>query len=290
MRDEKKLNPKPKFRKPVFAKKSLGQNFLVDQSYINKIISALNPNKDETIIEIGAGRGALTERLIEKAGEVIAIELDRNLIPVLQNKFGKNENFILFEQDALKINFKQILSTQHSALDIKLVANLPYYISTAILQRIIEQSEIFSEIVLMLQREVVERITAEPGNKERGFLTVLVEAEFSAGKLFDVPPTAFAPVPKVWSSVVRLTTKDNSGDKILNKNLFREVVSLGFMQKRKTILNNLKNASGILSERFENKGGIIRVLERLNVEPIRRAETLTFTEWKSLCNYLNGET
>jgi len=289
MRDEKKLNPKPKFRKPVFAKKSLGQNFLVDQKYIDKIISALNPNKDETIMEIGAGRGALTEKLIEKAGEVIAIELDRNLIPVLESKFGKDENFILLEEDALKINFKEILSTRHSALSTKLVANLPYYISTAILQRIIEQSEIFSEIILMLQREVVERITAEAGNKERGFLTVLVEAEFSASKLFDVPPTAFAPVPKVWSSVVRLTTKDNRSDKIINKNLFREIVSLGFMQKRKTILNNLKNASGILSERFENKGGIVQVLERLNIEPIRRAETLTAAEWKSLCNFLNFE-
>jgi 16S rRNA (adenine1518-N6/adenine1519-N6)-dimethyltransferase len=288
MKDEKKS--KNKIRKPVFAKKSLGQNFLVDRNYIDKIIFALNPNKEETIIEIGAGRGALTDRLVESGANIVAVELDRDLIPLLHEKFGKYENFTLVEQNALDINFAEIIQNPKSKIQnpksVKLVANLPFYISTAILQKIIEQSAMFSELVLMLQREVVERITAVPGNKERGFLTILVEAEFNASKLFDVRPTAFMPVPKVWSSVVRLITKDFSNDTIVNKKLFREIVSLGFLQKRKTILNNLKNAAGILREKFESKGGIVQTLGKLNIKPIRRAETLTIAEWKALCDFL----
>ncbi|MDQ6788067.1 MAG: 16S rRNA (adenine(1518)-N(6)/adenine(1519)-N(6))-dimethyltransferase RsmA, partial [Acidobacteriota bacterium] len=194
-----------KTRKP-FAKKSFGQNFLVDQNYIDKIIGALNPQKGETIIEIGAGRGALTEKLVESGAKIIAIELDRDLIPLLKNKFGACENFELVEADALKFNFHELTKAKDQKPKTKLVANLPYYISTAILQRLIEQREAFSEMILMFQREVVERITAQAGNSERGFLTVLVEAYLTTEKLFDVPPAAFRPAPKVQSAVVRLIT------------------------------------------------------------------------------------
>lgn len=281
-------NPHLKERKS-FAKKSLGQNFLVDQSYIDKIISALDPQTGETIIEIGAGRGALTEKLVESGADIIAVELDRDLIPLLRKEFGKYENFTLVEQNALEINFAEIIKNRDLDAEnqkAKLVANLPYYISTAILQKIIEQSENFSKLVLMLQREVVERITAKPGNAERGFLTVLVEAAFVAENLFDVPPNSFIPAPKVWSSVVRLITKNNSDTANKDKSLFRKIVSLGFNQKRKTILNNLKNSPDDISGKFDNKGGLINTLEKLKIEPSRRAETLTFAEWKSLSNFL----
>ncbi len=291
MKDEKRA--KNQSRK-VFAKKSLGQNFLVDQNYIDKIISALNPQIGETIIEIGAGRGALTEKLVESGANIVAVELDRNLIPLLDERFGKEENFKLIEQNALEINFADIIPSPESETQntksVKLIGNLPYYISTAILQKLAEQSSMFTEIILMLQREVVERITAQPGNKERGFLTVLVEVEFNAEKLFDVPPTVFLPAPKVWSSVVRLISKDFDKEEVLAKKLFRQIVSSGFIQKRKTILNNLKNAPGELGEKFEKKGGVSQTFERLNIAPIRRAETLTIDEWKSLCRFLSDET
>ena len=264
-----------------FAKKSFGQNFLVDQNYINKIISALNPKENETIIEIGAGRGALTEKLVESGAEIIAIELDRDLIPLLIEDFGQNENFRLIENDALKIDFSAF-STSHSALGTKLVANLPYYISTAILQHLIQYRNEFSELILMLQREVVERITAEVGNTERGFLTVLMEAYFETEKLFDVPPNAFRPAPKVWSSIVHL--KPKAENLIKNDEIFRELVSFGFRQKRKTILNNLKNASGILY-----KKDLKEVLEKSEIETKRRAETLTLEEWKKLAEILASE-
>jgi 16S rRNA (adenine1518-N6/adenine1519-N6)-dimethyltransferase len=271
--------PTTKNKKPktLYAKKSLGQNFLVDQNYISKIISALNPQKNETIIEIGAGRGALTERLLESGADIFAVELDRDLIPFLQEKFAGNANFNLIEQDALKVDFSKF-KIQNSKFKIKLAANLPYYISTAILQKLIEQRSVFSEMILMFQREVVERITAEAGNKERGYLTVLVEAYLLAEKLFDVPPTAFRPVPKIWSSVARFTPRDDSEIKIENESFFRQIVSAGFMQKRKTILNNLKNSFDL----SEKNADLSSDLENLNINPKSRAEDLTVDEWKKL--------
>lgn len=273
-------NTKTKYHKPktVFAKKSFGQNFLVDQNIINKIISALNLRENESVIEIGAGRGALTGKLIESGAEVIAVELDRDLIPLLQNEFGGNENFNLIEQDALKIDFAEI-NSRFQIPNSKLVANLPYYISTAILQKLIEQRDCFSEMVLMLQREVVERVVAETGNKERGFLSVLVQTYLETEKLFDVPPTAFRPAPKVWSSVICLKPKGEI--EIKDEKLFREIISAGFAQKRKTILNNLKNAPAQLREKF---GDVETFLKSCRIEPQRRAETLTIEEWENINN------
>ncbi len=277
--------------KKPFAKKSFGQNFLVDLNYVEKIIRALNSQKGETIIEIGAGRGALTERLIQSGADVIAIELDRDLIPVLQEKFAKYDNFQLVDQDALKIDFENLLSNNRQSnvanhKSAKLVANLPYNISTAILQKLIEYRKCFTEMILMFQREVVERITAEVGTKERGFLSVLVQANLIAEKLFDVPPNAFRPVPKVWSSIARLITPKNEGFEIKDEKLFREIVSLGFMQKRKTILNNLKNGDESLKIKFEKKGGLSKILEKVEIQPNRRAETLSLDEWQKLINHI----
>jgi len=267
--------------KTPYAKKSFGQNFLIDPNYIKKIISALNLKKDETVIEIGAGRGALTEKLLESGANVIAIELEREMITVLKEKFGGFENFTLIEQDALKIDFQELIKTQDQNPKTKLVANLPYYISTAILQKLIEQRACFSEMILMFQREVVERITAEVGNKERGFLTVLVEAFLSAEKLFDVSPNAFRPAPKVWSAVVRLIPKNEAA--FDDEKLFRELISAGFAQKRKTILNNLKNAPPALRGKI---GDADRFLEKAQIAPIRRAESLSLEEWKQIFKVL----
>lgn len=262
--------------KNSFAKKSFGQNFLVDQNYIAKIIHALNPQTGETIIEIGAGRGALTESLIESGANVIAIELERGMNAVLRERFAHQGNFKLVESDALVIDFGEFLKTENQRPKIKLVANLPFNISTAILQKLIEQRDCFSEMILMFQREVVERITARAGNSERGFLTVLTEAYLESEKLFDVPPNAFAPAPKVWSAVVRLMPKIDVA--IENEKLFRHIVSAGFRQKRKTITNNLKSE-------FEN---IEQVLDKCGVDRQRRAETLTLEEWKCLARQKAG--
>jgi len=217
----------------------------------------------------------LTEGLIESSAEVIAIELERGMIAVLRERFAGVENFKLVEADALLIDFTELLKTESRKIETKLVANLPFNISTAILQRLIEQKDSFSEMILMFQREVVERITARVGNSERGFLTVMTEAYLKTEKLFDVPPKAFLPAPKVWSAVVRLTPKPNV---IENEKSFRRIVSAGFRQKRKTITNNLKSE-------LEN---IEMVLDECEIDRQRRAETLTLEEWKCLAKKKAG--
>lgn len=250
-----------------FAKKSLGQNFLVDHTYIDKIIRAVDPGEGDIVVEIGPGRGAITECLVDSGANVVAIELDRELVPMLRERFADNKNFNITEADAIEADIAALVSEiPHS---VKLVANLPYYISTAILQSLAEQKEIFSSLVLMFQKEVVDRITAQPGNSDRGFLTVIVETAFTVEKLFDVPGNAFRPIPKITSSVVRMTPKNIT---IENPKAFRDLVSKAFLQKRKNIHNNLKN-------HFPNADD---ALAKANIDPTRRAESMSLEEWQRL--------
>ena len=262
-----------------YPSKRLGQHFLRDQRTINRIIDALAPQTDETIVEIGPGTGALTSVLVERAGRVIAVEFDNKLAPLLQERFGGFENFKLVMGDALTLDFcKEILP----ARSVRLVANLPYNISTAILQRLIAQRACLDEMVLMLQREVVERVLAPPGTSDRGYISVLVEAYCETEKLFDVAPGAFRPPPKVWSSVMRLKFRPRINAEITDEAVLWEVVSAGFAQKRKTILNNLRHASGRLQDLLKRNGGASIVLCKANVELQRRAETLTLEEWEKI--------
>lgn len=256
--------------------KRFGQNFLTNHSIINRIIDALDPKPGETIIEIGPGEGALTGLLLEPQSRLIAIEFDNNLIPALEQRFGASDNFHLVHGDALTTDFCEIIRPAASA---RVVANLPYNVSTAILQRLIEQRACVTDMVLMLQREVVDRITAAPGSSERGFLSVLVEAYCETEKLFDVAPGSFRPAPKVWSSVVRITPRSSSLGEVKNEKLFWQIVSAGFAQRRKTILNNLRNAPPPLQETLKHHGGASIVLCRAEVELQRRAETLNLDEW-----------
>jgi 16S rRNA (adenine1518-N6/adenine1519-N6)-dimethyltransferase len=269
----------------ISPKKRFGQNFLADERVVERIVQEVRPSADETIIEIGPGRGALTSRLGEMAGRLIAIEFDRDLIPLLSEEFKERETFTLIEADALTIDLCQIIAP---AVQARVVANLPYYISTAILQRLIEQRACLTEMVLMLQREVVERITAPPASSERGFLSVLVEAYCETEMLFDVAPTAFRPVPKVWSTVVRLRVRQQPTVDVGDEHLFRRIVSAGFAQRRKTIFNNLRSAPADLRSQIEESGGTDRVLESASIEARRRAETLTLEEWGRLAHVLEG--
>ncbi len=261
------------------AKKGLGQNFLADERVIERIVSALAPRSDETVIEIGPGRGALTSRLIERAGRLIAVEFDRELVPLLEEKFYARDNFTLIHADALAVDFCSLIAPQTRA---RVIANLPYYISTAILQKLIEERRCLTEMVLMLQREVVERITARPSTSERGYLSVLIEAYCEAEVLFDVSPGSFRPQPKVWSTVARLRMRDALAVKASDEELLWRVVSAGFAQRRKTILNNLRHAPEDLRRRIEGAGGAGKALEAASIEESRRAETLTLEEWARL--------
>jgi len=253
--------------KRAFAKKSLGQNFLVDENYVRKIVSALDLKDTDTVIEIGPGRGAITELLVESGAHVIAVELDRDFVPMLRGQFSDNDNFSVVEADATQVDFQGPVPKIQKA--VKLVAHRPFYFSTPILQHLSEQRHLFDSLVLMFQREVVDRIAAKPGDSDRGFLTVLVEAAFAVERLFDVPPTAFRPIPKVTSSVARFVPKESVID---DEKAFRDLVSIAFAQKRKTILNNLKAAHPDAKERLERSG----------IDPQRRAESLTLDEWLRL--------
>jgi 16S rRNA (adenine1518-N6/adenine1519-N6)-dimethyltransferase len=256
--------------------KRLGQHFLRDQRTIHRIIEALSPRADETVVEIGPGTGALTAALVERAGRVIAVEFDNKLAPLLSERFAGFPNFKLVMADALTTDFcAQILPAQTA----RLVANLPYNISTAILQRLIVQRACFTDMVLMLQREVVERVLAPPGTTDRGFISVLVEAYCETEKLFDVAPGAFRPPPKIWSSVMRLTFRPRIIADVADEELLWAVVSAGFAQKRKTILNNLRHAPERLQEVLKPNGGASIVLCKAEVDLQRRAETLTVEEW-----------
>ncbi len=265
------------------AKRRFGQNFLVDRSVVDRIVAAVAPRSDETLVEIGSGQGALTARLLETTGRVVAIEFDRELVPFLRTKFARVANLHLLEADALTTDFRAAIAPAPHA---RVVASLPYNIATAILQRLIEQRECISEMVLMLQREVVDRITAEPGSSDRGYLSVLVEAYCVAEKLFDVPPQAFRPVPKVWSTVVRLRVRPKIAADVKDEALLWQVVSAGFAQRRKTILNNLRDAPEAIQELLEKRGGASIVLCEAGIPPLRRAETFTLEEWALLVNAL----
>lgn len=262
-------------REPTRPKKSLGQNFLTDPNYLTKIAAAVEAKPEDTIIEIGPGRGALTELLLQTGAKVIAIELDRDLIGPLKERFNGTGHFHLIERDALTVDlsdlfyqFGSVPQAGTAGPSVKLAANLPYYISTAVLRQIAAQRELFASLILMFQREVVDRINARAGNSERGYLTVLAELAFDVQKLFDVPPAAFWPAPKVWSSVVKLTPKPNFNDEAAMLHL----VSAGFAQKRKTVANNLK----AVYPNFE------KALRAAGIDPKTRAEALTLDEWQRL--------
>ena len=274
-------SPAPSFH----PSKRFGQNFLTDPGIINRIVEALDPRADETILEIGPGKGALTAPLLERAGSLVAIEFDQNLIPLLDDKFNGKPNFKLIQDDALAVDFCDAI---RPAIQARVVANLPYNVATAILQRLIEQRHCLTELVVMLQKEVVDRITAPPATPERGYLSVFVQTHCEVEKLFDVAPSSFRPAPKVWSSVIRLTMQPGLAGPVRDEKLLWQVVSAGFAQRRKTMLNNLRHAPNPLQEIVKSHGGASIVLCQAEVDLQRRAETLTLDEWTQIARVLDG--
>ncbi len=263
------------------AKRNLGQNFLVGSHYPERIVQAVAPVPEDTIIEIGPGHGALTELLTASGASVIAIELDHDLIPELTTRFGLAPNFRLVEADALEVDFCSLLP---SATQARVVANLPYYISTPILQRLLTFRHCVRDLTLMLQREVVERIVATPGGKEYGYLSVLVQFYCTAESLFDVPPGAFRPAPKIWSSVMRLRVRPEPGAEVSDEGYFIELTKSLFAQRRKTILNNLRASQSRLG--LSDSTQISAALSAAQLDPQRRAETLSIAEIARLANLL----
>jgi 16S rRNA (adenine1518-N6/adenine1519-N6)-dimethyltransferase len=263
------------------AKRRFGQNFLVDAHVVNRILAAVHPRPDETIIEIGPGRAALTKRLVQSGARIVAIEFDRDLAPQLRDEFRDRSNFHLVEGDALEVDVCKVIQPAQS---VRVVANLPYNVGTAILQRLIQQRTCISEMTLMLQREVADRVTAAADSLDRGYFSVFVEAYCEAQRLFDVSPQAFRPVPKVVSTVVRLRVREKIAADVKDENLLWQVVSAGFAHPRKTILNNLREAPEAIQGLLQKRGGASIVLCDAAIPALRRAETLALEEWALLAN------
>jgi 16S rRNA (adenine1518-N6/adenine1519-N6)-dimethyltransferase len=259
-------------------KKSLGQNFLVDENIISRIIQSAEITKDDTVIEIGPGMGAMTKDLAVAAGRVIAIELDERLFRKLKAELKDADNLDLILGDALTFPYESLPGP------VKVVANLPYYISTPIITRLMEAREKISAMVLMLQKEVAQRITAKPGGKEYGYLSVMVQLWSEAVNLFDVPKEAFTPVPKVDSAVVRLKVRGTpASERVSDLVFFEKVVSAAFSQRRKTLKNSLKNSRVIEPSRFE---AAMELAHKSGIDPVRRAETLSLAEFAALAEIL----
>ena len=276
----------------IKAKKSLGQNFLVDRRVAERIVKAVAPNATDVIIEIGPGTGALTKLLLARAGAVVAIEIDKGLAAALRSSIVEKK-FSLLQMDALEVDWAELirqgskaaLSPQADQTDqrrVRVVANLPYYISTAIISRLLTAgnepgSPALYDLTLMLQKEVAERITSAPWGREYGYLSVLVQFYSEATRLFDVPPSAFEPEPKVESAVVRLKVRKERIAEVDDEAGFLLLVRASFAQRRKTIMNNLKAAAKSLG--ISDAEGIFN---RACIDARRRAETLTIQEFAAL--------
>lgn len=262
------------------AKRRFGQNFLVGDHYPQRIVNALAPRPGETIVEIGPGYGALTRLLADSGARVVAIELDDELIPALRQLMQGYDNFELRAADALSVDYCEIIAPAETA---RVAANLPYNAATPILQRLLLYRSCLNEMVLMFQREVAERITAQPGTRQYGYLSVLTQFYCEVEKLFDVPPGTFRPAPKVVSSVLRLRVLKQPAAFVRDEQQFLSVVSALFAQRRKTMLNNLKAACGSLQTDAQS---IVAAIARAGLSPGCRAERLAISEIARLADAL----
>lgn len=274
----------------IRAKKSLGQNFLTDPRVAQRIIDAVSPLWSDVIIEIGPGAGALTRMLAERSGYVEAVEIDARLADELRRSVAA-ENLSVVTADALSVDWQKLLTRANACVSpddkhrtrVRVVANLPYYISTPIIEKLISLGSSVFDMTLMLQMEVADRITAEPGGKDYGYLSVMVQYHCITSRLFEVSATAFTPAPKVRSTVINLTVRERPAVEVADDAKFKALVRACFAQRRKTILNNLKAASSAL--KFTQP--LESALEAASVTPQRRAETLSIDEFAKLCDALH---
>lgn len=257
--------------------KSLGQNFLMDDTVLEDIIDASNISENDFVIEIGPGVGSLTRLLLKKAKKVCAIELDDDLIPILKEELKEFDNFNIIHGDALKVNFKDIIGDEKS---VKVVANLPYYVTTPIISKLLTEDNNIGSIVIMIQKEVAERIAANPSTKEYGAITLLVQYYCSVDKVRKVGPEAFMPRPKVESMVIRLNKMEKPRCEVENKDLFFKVIRESFNMRRKTLSNSLRNI-GL------DKENLNKAFENAGIDPRRRGETLSIEEFGKLSDSIN---
>ena len=263
----------------IKANKSLGQNFLIDEQVIEKIVNSSKISKEDCIIEIGPGLGTLTKELLEQAGKVISIELDKKMIPILKDRFSLYKNFELINNDVLKVDLKQIIQNEKERgfKEVKIVANLPYYITTPIIMKLLEEKLDLESITVMVQKEVADRLIAIPSDKETGAITYSVYYYAVGEEILEVPKSSFIPEPEVTSKVIKLNIRKEPPVKVENAEVMFRIIKCAFMQRRKTLLNALVN-----TKVFLNKEEGIKILKKLGLKEDVRAEKLKIEDFAKI--------
>ena len=266
----------------IKANKSLGQNFLIDDSVIEDIVNGANIQSNDLVIEIGPGLGSMTALLVQKAKKVICIELDKKMIRILNDRFIAYNNIELINDDVLKINLNEIIKQEkeeNQIKDVKIVANLPYYITTPIIMKLLEENLDIESITVMIQKEVADRLIETPSGKNTGAITYTVYYYCESQKIREVSNTSFIPMPEVTSEVINLKLRKEPAIEVENKKVLFNIIKSAFMQRRKTLVNALVN-TGV----FKSKEEGLKILKTLNLREDIRAENLTIEDFGRICN------
>lgn len=268
----------------IRANKNLGQNFLINEEVVKNIVGCSNIEKEDLVIEIGPGLGTLTKYLLEKAGKVICIELDTKMLQILEDRFSLYNNFKLINNDVLKVDLKNIIKKEKEEgkiKNVKIVANLPYYITTPIIMKLLEEELELESITVMIQKEVADRLIATPGEKNTGAITYSVYYYADSEAIMEVPNSSFIPEPEVTSKVIKLNIRKEPAVKPKDKEKMFKIIKYAFMQKRKTLLNSLTN-NGV----FKNKTQGTEILNSLGIKENVRPEELTLEQFEKISNIL----
>ena len=267
----------------ISANKKLGQNFLIDDEVIDGIISASNVNKNDLVIEIGPGLGTLTKRLLDNAGKVICVELDTRMIGILSDRFKFYNNFEVINEDVLKVDLNKLINENKNEelRTAKIVANLPYYITTPIVMKLLEDKLDIESITVMVQKEVADRLVDAPGGKDSGAITYGVNYYTKPEKVVNVPNTAFIPAHEVNSSVIKLNVLGKPSVEVKNEELLFKIIKMAFMQKRKTLLNGLTNGNLASKEEIE------KMLVDLGFDLRIRGEKLSLEDFAKIADYMS---
>lgn len=265
----------------VFQKK-YGQNFLIDGNILDKIVDSAEITREDCVIEIGPGIGTMTQYLAEAAREVIAVEIDKSLIPILEDTLSEYDNVTVINQDILKVDMNKLVQERNQGKPIKVVANLPYYITTPIIMGLFESKVPLDSITIMVQKEVADRMQVGPGTKDYGALSLAVQYYANPEIVVNVPPSCFMPQPKVGSSVIRLTKYEKTPVEVENESFLFKIIRASFNQRRKTLVNGLLNAGNLNLK----KEVIIESLEEMELSLTIRGEALTLEQFARLSNIL----
>ena len=268
----------------IRANKSLGQNFLINSEVVENIVNSSEINKEDMVIEVGPGLGTLTKYLLEKAGKVLCIELDPKMIKILNDRFSEYDNFEIINADVLKVNLNEVIDENKKngkIKNVKVVANLPYYITTPIIMKLLEEKLDIKSITVMIQKEVADRLIEIPGGKNTGAITYTVYYYCDSEKIMEVPNSSFIPEPEVTSEVIKLNLRDNPAVDIDNPKVMFMIIKSAFMQRRKTLLNALTN-----TKVFLNKEEGLEILKELNLNENVRAEELSIKDFADIARII----